>query len=72
MKTVNVSEMRNVEGGASKYVYCPYCDYKYKTSLFQRLFWSNKKVEGWLYAEHGLMKNVNKGWEYARSSAVHK
>ena len=72
MKKVNVSEMRNVEGGASKYVYCPCCGYKYKTPLIERLFWSNARVEMWLSADHGMLKNISKGWNYAKSSAVHR
>lgn len=72
MKTVNVSEMRNVEGGAAKYVYCPQCGYKYKTSLFARLFKSTRSVENSLLSSHGLNKNINKGFEYAMSQAVHR
>ena len=72
MKKMNAMEMRTVEGGASKYVYCPICGYKYKTSLLERLFRSNTTVQGYLTANHGYLKNINKGWAYARSQAVHR
>ena len=72
MRVVSGTEMRNVEGGASKYVTCSYCGYKYKTSLFERLTWSNARVKMYLESTHGLPKNLNKGLAYARSSKVHK
>ena len=71
MKKLNAMEMRNVEGGASKYVYCPVCGYKYKTNWFLRLFLSNSYFEGDLLKVHGLPKNLLKGSSYAQSQAVH-
>jgi len=58
MRSISVETQRTIEGGASKYVYCPSCGYKYKTSLIERLFWSTAKVEGYLMARHGLGKNL--------------
>ena len=58
MKSVNVEMQRSIEGGASKYVYCPICGYRYKTSLIDRLFKSNSTVAGYLQGRHGLLKNL--------------
>ena len=52
MKKLNAMEMRNVEGGASKYVYCPICGYKSKSILIERLFWSDSRRKMYLEAKH--------------------
>ena len=66
MTKVNTAEMRAIEGGASKYVYCPICNYKHKSSLLERLFSGNATVQGQLYAMH------MKGGYYNGSQKVHK
>lgn len=72
MKKLNTMEMRNVDGGASTYVYCPICNYRYKTTWIERIFRSNSTIRGYLQANHGYLKNINKGWKYAQSQAVHR
>lgn len=52
MKKLNVNEMRAIEGGASKYVTCPYCHYRRKTSVFERLFQSNTRIEYYMETRH--------------------
>lgn len=72
MNKVLEKELRTVVGGASKYVYCPICGYKYKTSILERIFRSNRVVQGYLTATHGYLKNYTKGPAYSNSKAVHR
>lgn len=58
MKSISVKEQRSIEGGASKYVYCPICNYKYKTGWIERLFRSNRTVRGYLQSKHGILRNI--------------
>ena len=53
-----MNELRAVDGGTSKYVYCPICGYKSKPKLLERLFWSNARKEGYLIADHGYLRNI--------------
>ena len=66
MKKLNTSELRSVDGGASKYVQCPVCKHSYKTPFFQRLFASNDMVKRRLRDMH--FKSTT-GWN--TSSSVH-
>ncbi len=52
MKTISANELRSVEGGASKYVTCPICGYSSKSSLIERLFWSDARRKMYLEAKH--------------------
>lgn len=54
MKSIDSMTQRTINGGCSAKVYCPECGRRIKVSLFQRLFWSNYKVEQWALSEHGL------------------
>lgn len=60
MKTLSLMEMRTIDGGASKYVTCPICGQRVKTSILTRLFRSNSTARGSLTADHGLLKNYGK------------
>ena len=66
MKTLTDMEMRTMNGGASKYVYCPICNYKSKSSLIERLFWSNARREMYLEAAH------MQGFRYVSGQSVHR
>lgn len=52
MRNLTVDEMYSVTGGASKYVKCPYCSYRKKTNLIERLFYSNTRVKYLLGNKH--------------------
>lgn len=60
MKKLSVMEMRTIDGGASKYVTCPICGQRVKTSILTRLFRKDSTVRGFLTSEHGLLKNYGK------------
>ena len=66
MKTLNEKEMRAIDGGASKFVTCPICKYKSKSSLIERLFWNDARIEMYLTARH------YRGYRYDRSKSVHR
>ncbi len=66
MKKLNASELRSAEGGASKYVKCPYCSYNSKSSLIERLFWSNARRQMYLAARH------MRGGRYISGTAAHR
>ena len=66
MKVLTIAELRTVDGGASKYVYCPICNYKYKCGLIERLLWNNARVEGSLMQDHYSYR-----YGYTSSSRVH-
>lgn len=54
MNMLSTMEMRTIDGGASKYVYCPICNQKVTVGLISRLFYKNRRIEASLTAEHGL------------------
>lgn len=62
---VNTAEMRTVNGGASKYVYCPICKYKYKTGWIERIFDADATIKGRLSSKH------MRGGYYNGSKSVH-
>ena len=67
MTKLSEKEMRVVDGGASKYVKCPICGYKKKTSLFERLFQSNARVSYYMSARH-----LSAFGGYKSSPSVHR
>lgn len=67
MKKMTTAAMMQANGGASKYVYCPTCGYKYKTSWWERLIRSNSYIRAHLNGTHGLLKNIGNN-----SKSVHK
>lgn len=68
MKALTINETREIVGGASKYVYCPICGYKSKSSLIERLFWSNSRRKLYLQAVHGYARN---GYGQNTSQSAH-
>ncbi len=66
MKNVSMNELRHVEAGASAYVKCPYCSYRSKSSLIERLFWSNARRQMYLAASH------MRGFGYISGVAAHR
>lgn len=62
MRTLSVEEKKDISGGASQYVYCPQCGYRKKNGWLERLFYSNRTIEGQLTARHGTGK-----YKYYRS-----
>ncbi len=67
MKKMSVNATQQANGGASKYVYCPICGYRYKTSLWERLFRRDATIRGYLQSTHGLLKNIGNN-----SQCVHR
>jgi len=52
MKKVTRTQLYAVSGGASKYVTCAVCGYKSRSTLYQRLFWSNEVRQTILSGRH--------------------
>lgn len=70
MRNLSTLETRDVNGGASKYVYCPICNYKYKVGFLDRLWKSNTTIAGYLQSRHGWLRN--KRYYGSNSQAVHR
>lgn len=70
MRNLSVLETRDVNGGASKYVYCPICNYKYKVPFLERLWKSNRTIAGYLQSTHGQLRNSR--YFGTNSQEVHK
>lgn len=66
MKKINTTAMRSIDAGASKYVTCSICGYKRKTSLFERICQSNKRIQYYMSARH--YKTMS---GYNKSQSVH-
>lgn len=54
MRTLSIDEKKGISGGASKYVYCPKCGYRKRNTLWERLVYSDRTLEGQLFSKHGL------------------
>lgn len=53
MQKVNENEMRTVgASGASKYVTCPICGYVRKSTIVERLFGSNTRIQYSMTSHH--------------------
>lgn len=70
MKPISVTNQRNIDAGASKYVKCPVCGHNYKTTLLERIFKRDSTIEGYLQSRHGQLRNLRNLSTWA-SSSVH-
>ncbi len=72
MKQMTTTAMREANGGASKYVYCPVCGYRKTNSLWVRMTQKDANIKKSLTQVHYYTGNLIRYGANNKTQAVHK